>query len=41
MSLLRGLQEDPKNKHNLEMMQDPTVAAKINKLIAGGVIKIG
>lgn len=41
VNLIRGLQESPNDKHNQSMMRDPDVSAKINKLIAAGVLKTG
>ena len=41
VNLIRGLQENPHDKHNQQMMRDPDVSAKINKLIAAGVLKTG
>lgn len=41
VNLIRGLQENPRDKHIQEMMQDRDVAAKMNKLIAAGVLKMG
>lgn len=40
-NLIRNLQENPRDKHIQEMMQDKDVAAKMNKLIAAGVLKMG
>jgi len=41
MNVLRGLQENPKDPNNLAAMRDPTIAEKINKLIAAGILKTG
>lgn len=41
MNILRNLQENPHNPDNLKAMQDPTIAAAIQKLIASGILKMG
>lgn len=40
-NLIRNMQENPKDKYIQEMMQDKDIAAKMNKLIAAGILKMG
>ena len=39
MMLLQNMQENPHNADNYKALRDPKVAEKIQKLVAGGIIK--
>lgn len=41
MQLLRDLQERPQDPNNIAALKDPSVAKKIEKLIAAGVLRMG
>jgi len=40
-NLLRNMQERPNDPDNQKAMKDPTIMAKMNKLIGSGVLKMG